>query len=495
MSGEVILEILSSVFTVQNLLFVNIGMFIGIIFGAIPGLNGNLGITVFLPFTFQIDHVAALLFLTAIYFGSNFGGSITAILINTPGTGNAAATMLDGYPMRLKGEPHRALDTALWASTFGGVISALSLLFFAPQLGRLALNFGSPEYFILAIFGLSVIASVSGDNIFKGLIASGLGVLLGTVGIDSVSGVPRFTFNNISMYNGLKMMAVMLGLFAVLQLVDRVKNAASAADNGAKLNKAEKDDRYTVDDFKKTTGVMTKSSLIGVIIGAIPGTGGGIASYLAYNEAKRCAKKDERFGEGEIKGVAAPESANNGSTAAALIPMLTLGIPGSPVAATLMGAFQMHGLSSGPKLFDEHMVVVYAIMVGCLFSQFFMLLQGKYLMNLFVKITHVPYALLTSCLAVVCCAGAYAISNQAFDVRVMAVAGIVGYALSLLKFPMVPLVLGLILGPTAEFYLRNSLSIGNGNWLIFFQRPICIFFIVLMVALLVLLKKKKLDRD
>ena len=200
-------EILVAVFTFQNLLFLFIGIFIGIIFGAIPGMNGNLAITLFLPFTFQIPSVPALLMLTAIYFGSAFGGSISAILINTPGTGQAMATLLDGYPMCQKGQPHRALDAALVASTVGGLISALCLLLFAPQLGKAALNFGSPEYFILALFGLSVIATVSGDNIFKGLIASGIGVLLGMVGIDTISGIPRFTFGSMMLYNGLKMMA------------------------------------------------------------------------------------------------------------------------------------------------------------------------------------------------------------------------------------------------------------------------------------------------
>lgn len=491
MDWEAISAVLTGVFSVQNLIFINIGMFIGIIFGAVPGMNGNLAITVFLPFTFQMDSVAALLMLVSIYFGSMFGGSITAILINTPGTGAATCTLLDGHPMCQKGQPHRALDTALVASTVGGLISALCLLLFAPQLGRLAMRFGSPEYFILALFGLSVIASVSGSSIVKGLIAAGIGVLLGTIGIDSVSGVARFTFGSVMLYNGLKMMACMLGLFATTQMIKRIKNAAAGRTGkpASELKKASADDKFTFADFKRCAGIMGIGSALGALIGAIPGTGGGIASYLTYNIAKNNAKPGEEFGKGEIKGIAAPESANNGATAASLIPMLTLGIPGSAVAATLMGAFQMHGLASGPKLFEEHTVSVYIILVGCVLAQVFMLLQGKFLMKLFVKITHVPYRLLTSCLIVVCSAGAYAIANRSFDVKVMMVAGIMGYLLQFLDLPMVPMVLGLILGPTAEFYLRNSLSIGNGNWLIFLQRPICIVFIVLLILLLVMLGK------
>lgn len=491
MTMQMMGEVLCNVFSLQNILFINIGMFIGIIFGAVPGMNGNLAITVFLPFTFQMDSVPALLMLASIYFGSMFGGSISAILINTPGTGAATCTLLDGYPLCQKGQPHRALDTALVASTFGGLVSAFCLLLFAPQLGKLALHFGSPEYFILALFGLSVIASVSGDNPIKGIAAAALGVLVGTIGIDSVSGVPRFTFGNIMLYNGLKMMACMLGLLAVLQMADRVKNGAlgKTGKSAAELKKAASDDKFTMADFKRCFGTMTMGSLLGALIGAIPGTGGGIAGYLTYNTAKNNAKPGEQFGKGEVKGVAAPESANNGASAASLIPMLTLGIPGSAVAATLMGAFQMHGLSSGPKLFEDHPIAVYTILVGCVLSQLFMLLQGKYLMGLFVKITHVPYRLLTSCLLVIACAGAYAIANRSFDVKVMIVAGFVGYLIQFFDFPRIPMILGLILGPTAEFYLRNALTIGNGSWTIFIKRPICVVFIILLVLLLAMLNK------
>ena len=496
MSMEMIPEILQSVFTIQNLIFMNVGMFIGVIFGAVPGLNGNLAITVFLPFTFTLDGVAALLMLCSIYFGSMFGGSITAILINTPGTGAAACTLLDGHPMAQKGQPRRALDTALIASTVGGIISALCLLLFAPQLGRMAMNFGSPEYFVLALFGLSVIATVSGDNMIKGLIASGIGMLLGCVGTDSISGVRRFTFGNKSLYGGLKTMAVMLGLFAMAQILTRIRNAGAGKvkkQDIQELNKAAENDRYTLADFKNTIVTMIKSSFLGAVIGAIPGIGGGIAGYMSYNEAKRCAKPGEKFGEGAINGIAAPESANNGSSAAALIPMLTLGIPGSAIAATLMGAFQMHGLTSGPKLFEENTLAVYTILVGCLVAQICMLLQGKYLMRLFVKITRIPFELLTACLMVLCCAGAYAVANTAFNVQVMLIIGIAAYFIRMIGFPHVPMILGLLLGPTAEFYLRNSLSVGNGSWMIFLKRPICIAFMVLLVVLLVMLKRPNKD--
>ena len=328
--GEVILAALGNLLTIENFIFVNIGLFTGIIFGAIPGLNGNLAITVLLPFTFQMGTVPALLLLAAIFFGSNFGGSISAILINTPGTNAAAATLIDGYPLCQHGQPRRALDMALVASTIGGLVSALCLLFFAPQISKVAITFGAPEYFALAIFGLSVIASVSGKSIIKGLISGGLGILLATVGIDSVSGLSRFTFGNFRLYNGVKMLAVLLGVYAIAQMIGRINQTEPVTVS--ELKDAEAGDHITAADVKKTLPTMLKSAGIGAFIGAIPGTGGAIASFLAYNEAKRCAKPDEKFGQGEIKGIAAPEAANNGATAATLIPLLTLGIPGDVVS-------------------------------------------------------------------------------------------------------------------------------------------------------------------
>lgn len=485
--SQTISAALMNLMQLQNLVFVNIGIFIGILFGAIPGMNGNLAITVLLPFTFQMDTVPALLMLTAIFFGANFGGSISSILINTPGTNAAAATLIDGYPMCQKGEPRRALDMALVASTFGGLFSAFCLLFFAPQISKVAIKFGSPEYFALAIFGLSVIASVSGKSLIKGLISGGLGILLATVGIDSVSGLARFTFSNMRLYNGIKMLAVLLGVYAVAQMIGRINKTESTV--ASELNETDKSDHVTKQDIVKCLPTMLKSSAIGAFIGAVPGTGGAIASFIAYNEAKRCAKEGEEFGKGEIKGVAAPESANNGATAATLIPLLTLGIPGDVVAATLLGAFTMHGLVVGPKLFENSGPVVYAVLIGCVISQLIMYLQGKYLLGLFVKITHIPQELLTAILVVICCAGAFAIGNSEMDVYIMLAFGIIAYFMQKVEFPAVPIVLGMVLGPTAESNLRNSLVMSGGSWSIFVKRPICFAFILLTIVLIVLLKK------
>lgn len=483
---DMILNSFVNLFTLQNFVFINLGITIGIIFGAIPGMSGNLAITVLLPFTFSLSSVPALLMLISIYFGSNFGGSISSILINTPGTSGAAATLLDGYPMAKKGQQKKALDIALHASTFGGLVSALCLLFFAPQLSKVAMSFGPPEYFALAIFGLSIIASVSGDNILKGLISGAFGMLIAIVGIDQISGIPRFIFGNIKLYNGIRMIAVLLGVYAVAQIIERI-NDFDLKDIKAEL------DKNSVESLSKKELVsiiptMFKSSLIGAFIGAIPGTGGAISAFISYNEAKRCAKKGEHFGEGEIKGVAAPESANNGTTAATLIPLLTLGIPGDVVAATLLGAFTMHGLIVGPRLFSNSAPIVYIILVGCIVSQFIMFLQGKYLLPLFVKITHIPQNLLTTLLMLFCCAGAFAIANSAFDVKIIIIFGIISYFMKKIDLPPVPVVLGMILGPIAENNLRNSLIMSKGSLIIFFQRPISLIFIILTIIFIVLFK-------
>lgn len=486
---DVIVSALGYLFTVESLVFVVIGVFIGILFGAIPGMSANLGVTVFLPFTFTLGTVPALLMLCGIFFGANFGGSISAILINTPGTNGACATLLDGYPLARKGHPLKALDMALVASTFGGLVSALSLLFFSPQISKVAMKFGAPEYFALALFGLSIIASVSGKSILKGLVSGALGMLLASVGIDGVSGVSRFTFGNVTMFKGINMIAVLLGVYAIAQMIARVNGTEQGGQAGSLEGTDRKKDRLTRQEALAMVPTMAKSSIIGTIIGAIPGTGSAIAAYISYNEAKRKAKPGEHFGEGELKGIAAPEAGNNGATASCLIPLLTLGIPGDAVAATLMGAFTMHGLVVGPKLFETSGPLVYAIMIGAVLAQLIMFLQGRYLMPIFVKITHIPQDLLTALLVVVCCAGAFAIANSAFEVYVMLIFGVVAYFMNKFGFPAVPIVLGMVLGPIAESNLRNALALSGGSWLIFVQRPICLAFIILTFVLIFVLKR------
>ena len=483
-----IIEGIRGIMSFDILIFMNIGVMIGIIFGAIPGMTGNLAIVLLMSFTYGMDPVVAMVMLVSIYCGANFGGSIPAILIEAPGTNAAAATMMDGHPLSKKGFPRKALFMALVASTIGGIISSLALLFFAPQLSRVALSFGPPEYFALAVFGLSVIASVSGNNLVKGIISGCFGILVSTVGLDMMTGGYRFTFGNINLYNGIKLVPAMLGVFAISKMIERINLQQS---DQTLIQLGDKSvDNLTMKEVRSTLPTILRSSVIGTIIGAIPGTGAAIASYLGYSEAKRRSDHPEEFGTGIIEGIAAPEAANNGLTAATLIPLLTLGIPGGAVAATLLGAFIMHGLVPGPTLFNEQAGTMYAIMVGILLANVFMYLQGRYLLGLFAKITQVPQDLLTPILIVICCAGAYSFANSMFDVYILAVFGFISYLMQKVGFPAVPIVLGVVLGPIAESNLRNALVMSDGSFMIFLQRPISVLFIVLTVVFLYLLKRQ-----
>ncbi len=492
---EFMIDILHELLSVKTLLFMNIGLAVGIIFGSIPGLSGNLAITILLPFSFFMQPVNALLMLTSIFFAANFGGSISSILINTPGTNSAVATLLDGYPLAQKGYPNKALNLALTSSTIGGIFSALCLLFLSPQIAIVALRFGAPEYFSIAVFGLSVIASVSGKSMIKGLIAGCLGMLVAMVGLDKISGVPRFTFENYHLFGGIKMLPALLGLFAITRMIFGVADPGESVTID-EIQKSTDSDRLLRSELRSLLPTIFKSAGIGTIIGAIPGAGGGIASFIAYNEAKRRAKKGEKFGEGELKGLAAPESANNGSTCATLIPLLTLGIPGDVVAATLLGAFMMHGLVPGPTLFEEQSVTIYSILIGIVIANVFLYFQGKIFLRYVVKITKVPLNLLTACLVVIVATGAFTFGNSVFDVKILMVFGIIGYFLTKLDFPVVPIILGLVLGPIAEKSLRNALVLSQGSPMIFLTRPISLTFLLLSVLFIVLLKysQKKMDQ-
>ncbi len=478
----------TAMFSLETVLLMAIGVLAGIMIGAIPGLNANIGIVLALPFTYSMQPITGIVFLVSIFSGCNFGGSITAILIRTPGTNSAAATVLDGAPLAEKGYPRKALEMALVASTFGGIVSGLALLFLSPQIARVGLMFGPPEYFALSIFGLSVIAALSGDSIPKGIISGCLGVLLSTVGMDSITGTMRFVFGNYKLMSGVALVPVLFGLFAITRIFELL-NDKSDDERLARLEGI-KDDKLTVSEVKGQTFNMLLSSVIGVAVGAIPGAGTAIASFLGYNEVKNHSKNPEEFGTGCLAGIAAPEAANNGSSAATLIPMITLGIPGGAVAATLLGAFMMHGLIPGPSMFTEQAPTIYAIMLGALFCNVFMFLEGKYLMSLFSKVSRIPGPLMTAFIIVMIMAGGFAYANQTFSLSIIIVTGLVAYIIGKIGITGVPLLLGLILGSIFESNFRNALAMSDGSWTIFIQRPLSLLFIILAVVLIVSMRKK-----
>lgn len=479
---EQFIQALSASFSPLNLLFMNLGVAIGIVFGALPGLSGGVAIVLFMPFTFYLDPIVSLSWLLGMYCGGTYGGSVTAILINTPGTAASAATAMDGYAMAKQGKPGKALMMALAASCIGGIISTFTLIFVSPLLSRVALKFGPAEYFSLAVFGLSIIAGVSGKNIFKGLLMGCLGMFVIMIGMDPMDGVQRLTFGNLYLAGGIDMIPALIGLFALSEMFNKAKGIETI-DVKADFNS--KDDRLTKEDLKRCMATIIKSSGIGTVIGAIPGTGAAIASFLSYNEAKRVSKHPEEFGNGSIEGIAASEAGNNGVTGSTLIPLLSLGVPGDMVTAILVGAFLMQGLTPGPTLFKNNLDLIYGIMISLLVINIFMFIQGKYFVKLFAQVNRIPMEAMIPVLFVMCVVGVFVANNSMFDVKVILIFGAISYVASKLKLPVTPLLLGIVLGPMAEQNFRRALALSKGSCMIFVTKPISLFFLVLVVITIV----------
>lgn len=472
---EALLEGLAVLFQPANFLFMFVGVTVGIIFGALPGLTATLGVAVMLSFTFGMTPTAAMFLLLGVYCGGVYGGSISAILINTPGTPASAATSLDGYALARKGRAGEALRMSVFASAFGGVFSAVALLLIAPQLARVALEFGPPEYFALALFGLTIIASVSGPSVLRGMIMGVLGLMVATVGLDPIEGLPRMDFGLAELAGGVELIPALVGLFAISEIVSRSQVAHLEATREDEFV----DTKLPFSTITRYLKTITKSSAIGTFIGAVPGTGPAIASFLSYSEAKRSSRNKEEFGNGSLDGVAAAEAGNNGATGATLIPLLTLGIPGDITVAILLGALTIQGLAPGPQLFTESADIVYAIMMGLIFINVIMYIQGRLAARWFARVSSVPMNVLVPVLLVLCFVGSFAVNNSLFDTHLMMLFGLIGYVATRFGFPVTPMLLGIVLGPIAESGLRRGLLVSDGDWTIFFTRPICLTFIVL----------------
>ena len=471
-----ILEVLSLFLSVENILMIALGVVIGVVIGAIPGLTATMAVALALPFTFGMEPVTAILLLVGIYKGGMYGGSITAILIRTPGSPASASTLLDGYPMAQKGEAKKALSMALYASCIADFISNLSLIFLAGFLAQLALSFGPPEYFWLICFSLTIIISVSGDSVMKGLIAAALGVILALVGMDPVYGTERLTFDNFNLMDRINFIPLLIGLFAIPEILEfylsRAREHIQTAVAGADM---------TWQELKGSMRSIIRGSFIGVIIGAIPGTGATAASFISYSEARRNSPNRENFGKGEIEGVAAAESGNNAVAGATMIPLLSLGIPGDVITAIILGAFMIHGLTPGPILFQENMNLIYALFCGIMLSSVVLFGTGKLAIRYFSRIADVPKQILFPIVLMFCIYGAYAVNNSTFDIAVMLVFGLVGFIFNRTGFAAAPFLIGFILGPMLEDNFRRSLLISNHSFDVFVRSPIDWFFIALTV--------------
>ena len=446
---EFIVPALQNLLTIENLIWINLGVFIGSVFAAIPGLTVILCIILFLPFTYQMTAIPGMMFLLGIYCAGGYGGSVSAILINTPGTPHAAATMLDGYPLNQKGRTKAALKIALYASTFGGIFSALMLLFLAPQVAKVAAMLGTAEYFLVCLFGLTIIAGISGDSLSKGVMAACLGLLVSCIGADPMTSRARLTFGVERLYLGLDLAICLIGLFALVQVMtkaerkeDRLILDTSKIGDGLDITKEEK---------KRMLRPMLVSSIIGTIIGIIPGTGASMASWFSYDRARSMSKHPEEFGKGSVEGIAAAESANNAVT----------------------------GLNPGLSLFTEQGDIMYAIMLGLILVNAFMFVQGRFLTNLFAKVVSVPQEILTPIIVMFCFAGAFSVNKSYFDVLVALVFCAVAWLLRKIDFPAVPILLGLVLGKMAETNFRRALMVSRGSYSIFVSSPFCIAFLAL----------------
>ena len=520
---ESLMGALSQLCTVENLLWANFGALVGVIMGCIPGLTVTLGIILFLPLTYQMSAVTSIVMLLSLYTGGMYGGSISAILINTPGTNSALATTLDGYPLARSGRARKALMCSLVSSVIGGTLAALVLLFAAPQVAKIALKFGAPEYFMLALFGMSVIAGVSGKSMMKGIISAMIGVFIALIGLDSFTGIYRFSFGSKFFMGGIPLLPALIGTIALEQIIVKVvetcretretkqrhKNMTAEeiqAENleieklrrekseslkgtrrkkGVPMTEEEKriyhNGHLTFKEFWALKWVLIKSSALSILIGAMPGAGGGIAQFVSYNEAKRSSKHRELFGRGSLEGLAAAESSNNAVVGSAMIPLLTLGIPGDGVTAILLGALTMKGLTPGSTLFTAQANITYAIIIGSLVANLILLYQGYFLTQAISRIIQISYKYLCPMLMIFCFAGAFANANNKNEMIMIVPLAIFAYIIDKLGFSVVPMMLGLILGPLVESNLTRSLIISEGNPMIFFTRPISLTIFIITI--------------
>jgi len=445
-----------------------------------PGLTATMAVALLIPVTFGMQPLVGLALMGGVYSGGMYGGAISSILLSTPGTPAAAATAFDGYPMTKQGKGGTALTVATWASFWGGIFSTVALLLMAPALAKFSLRFGPPEYFVLAIMGLSSIVTLTKGSMVKGLISGFLGLVLATVGMDPISGFMRFTFDIVDLYDGIPFMPALIGLFSVSQILDLTAETHIVEDLS--------DTIASIKRSRLPRGLgptIAKGSIIGTIVGMLPGAGATISAFISYNFAKQSSRDSDTFGKGNPKGVAASESANNGCVGGSLIPLLTLGIPGNSVAAALMGGLLIQGLIPGPELFSKYGAMTYGFILSLFIANIIFLVLGIYLAPYFAKVTMTPNALLIPGIAILSVIGSYAINNNMFDVWLMIGFGAVGYFLEKGGFSTGALVLGLILGPIAELGFGQSLIMAAGSPMIFFERPLCMLLWAITILLMV----------
>jgi putative tricarboxylic transport membrane protein len=458
-----------------NLLFATIGCVLGTLIGVLPGLGPAAGTALLIPITFRLEPTPAIIMLAAIYYGAMYGGTITSVLVNVPGEAASVVTCLDGYEMAKKGRAGAALGIAAIGSFIGGSVATLGLVVMALPLARFALKFGPPEYFSLLLVGLSLVMALAGKSLTKALVMGVVGLIFSFVGMDPVEGAPRFTFGITPLMDGVRFVPVVMGFFGIGEiLLNAEKTLQDMVAGEGKVSSF----LPRRDEWRICASAINRGTWLGFFLGLIPGTNSAVASFMSYAIEKKVSKHPEKFGTGVIEGVAAPETANNAYANAALIPLFTLGLPGSPTIAILMGALIMNGLIPGPLLFQQHATFVWAVIASLYIGNVILLILNLPLVGWWAKLLKIPYNILVVFILVFCIIGAYSLNNSVFDIGVMMFCGMLGYIFKKLDFPLAPAILTLILGPLMERSLRESLSLSRGDYSTFVTRPISLFFLI-----------------
>ena len=487
----------SVAFQWHNLLFAFFGVLIGTAVGVLPGIGPMSGVALLIPVTATITSgldpqsaaTSSIIMLAGVYYGAMYGGSTTSILLNTPGESSSVVTVLDGYQMAKNGRAGAALSIAAIGSFIAGIVSLIGLVLLAEPLSDIALKFGPAEYFSLMLLGLCAVSGLAGNSMTKSLMMTVLGLLLATIGIDAVSGVGRFTFNNPNLYSGLEFLTIAVGLFALGEVFKTIIEKDNGSTEIIKIGRI----LPTRKDLRDSSGAITRGSLLGFFIGVLPGAGATLASFFSYIMEKKVSKNPQKFGKGAIEGVAAPESANNAASGGALIPLLTLGIPGSGTTAILMGALIMYDVQPGPLLFDDHPQVAWGLIASMFLGNIMLLVLNMPLVKVFSKIIETPKKYLLPSIIAISIFGVYAVQYTVFDLMLLLFFGVVGYFFAKNDYPLAPLVLGLVLGPMIENNMRRALTGSNGDFIVFLQSPISLVFLifaVLWVVIPIILKMK-----
>lgn len=478
---DIWLGALQMIFTPVTLFFIVAGVTLGVVLGSVPGLNSTMGTALLIPFTFVLEPINGLALLTAVYCGGTYGGSISAILFNVPGAPEASATVFDGYEMAKKGKAAEALGFAVMCSCLGGLFSVLVMNLVSPQLAKVGLTFSQPEYFALAITALTLIASLGGGGMIKAFIAGLIGLFLATIGLDEMTATQRFTFGK-TLIGGINFIPAIIGAFAVGEILARAQAAQGPAEIlltkvSTKLPK--------LIELLKLKWVILRSAVIGTAIGILPGVGATTAAFIGYSEAVRWSKTPEKFGTGIPEGIAGPETANNAAAGGAMVPLLTLGIPGSATTAVIIGGFLVHGLQPGPMLFFNQPKLMFAIFIAMYLANILMLFAGLGVAKVFANFRKIRYSILGPCIMVFAVVGAFAIRNDMTDCWIMLFCGLIGYFMKRYQFPIAPMIIGLVLGSLAEVSFRKGMTMADYELAAFFLRPIggTILFIALISIL------------